>query len=138
MLDIMMPLTQNSVSSPLAFIAAFEDPQISWPRSKDDREAWRKTASALRPKMKATIRFTRARLALLKEDSELYYTLCEAKATAATIHRLALQMGWATGNKFMQKADALRTQCDNLKGSLKQIFMLLDEGELSGRFDRAM
>lgn len=139
-----MSMARERISTPMAFLAEQEQLQFEWPASdeKTDWPQWKMTAPIIQDKTKLTIRFTTEHRKRLREDSQLYFELCEATSLAMNIHaaavRLTLKGKFMSPEKFRMTASAIRCHCDTLKGSIKTIFSLLDEGDLTGRVDRAM
>jgi hypothetical protein len=136
-----MPIARQRIATPIGFLAEQEQLRFQWPANAE-LSAWQSTAKIVKKKMAVTIRFTTERRSRLKADSELYFVLGEAQQLAMTAHTLAVNIQmrgrFMRHNNFLSKTAELKAQCDNLKGSIKRIFSLLDEDALSNRVDRAM
>ena len=136
-----MPIARRRIVTLMGFLTEQEQLRVQWPDNAE-RSAWRNTAKIVKSKMAVTIRFTTEQRSRLTKDSELYFVLCEAQRLAMTAHTLALHIQvrgrLMRHNNFLSKTAELKAQCDNLKGSIKHIFSLLDNGALSNRVDRAM
>ncbi|HEY3768147.1 MAG TPA: hypothetical protein VGN44_05700 [Candidatus Angelobacter sp.] len=126
----------------MKFVVEQEQIKANCPSLLDGKKDWMIYAGSVKRKSRLAVDFLDEQLELLSDDSELSFSVVEARAQAVKTHRMAdtIRLTWAflPAALLRGKGKQVNEQYDILKGLIQNVFVLLGEVDLIGRTSRAM